>query len=128
MRDARSCHCSRCRKAFSAQASAYAEVDADDFRWLAGEELLTSYVGEHGYGKQFCRVCGSTLCGVYNGRVHGVTLGCINGDPEVAIGMHIHVGSRAPWEVLPDGIVAYQEGPPKPPQGPDDGGGAGEGG
>ena len=128
LRDARSCHCSRCRKAFSAQASAYAEVDADDFRWLAGEELLTSYVGEHGFGKQFCRVCGSTLCGIHNGRGHGVTLGCINGDPEVAISMHIHVGSRAPWEVLPDGIVAYQEGPPGSPQGPDDGGGAGEGG
>ena len=38
LRDARSCHCSRCRKAFSAQASAYALVSPADFRWLRGEE------------------------------------------------------------------------------------------
>ena len=64
LRDARSCHCSRCRKAFSSQASAYAEVDAGEFRWLTGEDLLTSYRGEHGFGLQFCCKCGSTLCGV----------------------------------------------------------------
>jgi len=29
--DARSCHCSRCRKAFSAQASAYALVEPQEF-------------------------------------------------------------------------------------------------
>lgn len=72
LRDARSCHCSRCRKAFSAQASAYALVDADKFEWLSGEKWLTSYVGKHGFGLQFCSKCGSTLCGVFNGSVHGV--------------------------------------------------------
>ena len=50
LRDARSCHCSRCRKAFSAQASAYAQVEPDEFRWLTGEDLLTSFIGAHGFG------------------------------------------------------------------------------
>ena len=113
LRDARSCHCSRCRKAFSAQASAYALVDADAFAWRAGEELLTSYVGEHGFGLQFCSICGSTLCGVFNGEVHGVTLGCVNGDPGVEIGRHIYVGSKAQWEVMPEGVVAFEEGAPE---------------
>lgn len=113
LRDARSCHCSRCRKVFSAQASAYALVDASAFRWLSGEALLTSYASsEHGFGLQFCRVCGSTLCGTYQGKVHGVTLGCVNGDPEIEIGMHIFVDSKAAWERLPDGILAFAEGPP----------------
>lgn len=112
LRDARSCHCSRCRKAFSAQASAYAEVEPGTFRWTAGSEHLTSYItGEHGFGMSFCSICGSTLCGTYRGQVHGVTLGCVNGDPQIEIGMHIFVGSKAAWEVIPDGINAFFEGP-----------------
>jgi hypothetical protein len=112
LRDARSCHCSRCRKAFSSQASAYALVDPAEFEWLSGEELLTSYIGEHGAGLRFCSKCGSTLCGVVGGQVHGVTLGCVNGDPEIEIGRHIFVGSKAEWEVMPGGVTVFEEGPP----------------
>ncbi|MEM9070046.1 MAG: GFA family protein [Myxococcota bacterium] len=111
LRGARSCHCSRCRKAFSAQASAYALVPEGGFRWMAGAELLTRYVGKHGFGLCFCSVCGSTLAGIFNGEIHGVTLGCVNGDPEVELGMHIYVGSKATWEVLPEGVVKFEEGP-----------------
>lgn len=110
LRDARSCHCSRCRKVFSSQASAYALVDPADFRWLSGEALLTDYASAGAFGLRFCSVCGSTLCGTFEGQVHGVTLGCVNGDPGVEIGRHIFTGSKAAWEVLPDGIVAFEEG------------------
>jgi hypothetical protein len=112
LRNARSCHCSRCRKAFSAQASAYAEVSPGTFEWVSGEDLLTTYESHDGYGLQFCSGCGSTLCGIYNGEVHGVTLGCVNGDPGVEIGMHIFVGSKAAWERMPEGVTQYHEGPP----------------
>ena len=112
LRDARSCHCSRCRKAFSSQASAYALVDSSEFRWLSGEDLLTSYVNSQGFGLQFCSKCGSTLVGVFNGVVHGVTLGCVNGDPGVEIGKHIYVGSKAAWEIIPDGVRRFDEGAP----------------
>lgn len=110
LRDARSCHCSRCRKAFSSQASAYALVNADEFKWLSGEDQLTSYTSGHGFGLRFCSTCGSTLCGVLEGVVHGVTLGCVNGDPDVEIGRHIFVASKASWEVIPDGVVTFEEG------------------
>ncbi len=110
LHDARSCHCSRCRKAFSAQASAYALVNAQDFQWLSGQDLLTSYVGEHGFGLQFCRQCGSTLCGILDGVIHGITLGCLNDDPEIQIGQHIYVGSKAQWEVIPEGVPQFKEG------------------
>ncbi len=111
LRDARSCHCSRCRKAFSAQASAYALVDPTEFSWLTGENLLTSYIGEHGAGLRFCSKCGSTLCGIVDGNVHGITLGCVNGDPEIEIGQHIFVGSKATWEVMPEGVTTFEEVP-----------------
>lgn len=112
LRDARSCHCSRCRKAFSAQASAYALVNPEEFKWTSGEELLSSYIGKEGFGLQFCSKCGSTLCGVYQGMVHGVTLGCVNGDPKIEIGYHIFIGSKAAWEILPSGVKMYEERPP----------------
>lgn len=107
LKDARSCHCSRCRKAFSAQASAYALVEPESFSWIEGEQELTLYASQQGYGIQFCRRCGSTLCGVFNNEVHGVTLGCVNGDPEIEIGYHIFVDSKASWEVIPEGITTY---------------------
>lgn len=111
LHDARSCHCSRCRKAFSAQASAYALVEPQTFTWIAGAEHLTTYTNKDGFGIGFCSICGSTLCGLFQGEIHGVTLGCVNGDPQVEIGMHIYVGSKAAWEVLPDGIKTFTEGP-----------------
>ena len=112
LRDARSCHCSRCRKAFSSQASAYALVEPDKFKWISGEGLLTSYVNKGGFGLRFCSKCGSTLCGIHNGVIHGVTMGCINGDPKIEIGRHIYVGSKARWEVIPEGTLQYEEGVP----------------
>lgn len=113
LKDARSCHCSRCRKAFSSQASAYALVDPTEFSWLTGEHQLTSYVNQHGFGLQFCSTCGSTLCGIYEGLVHGVTLGCVNGDPPIEIEKHLFIGSKANWEILPENIVAFQDEAPE---------------
>ena len=113
LRNARSCHCSECRKAFSAQASAYALVDPDEFSWVSGKNLLTSYESKKGEGLQFCSVCGSTLCGTYKGRVTGVTLGCVDGDPEILLGMHIFVGSKASWETIPKDVPQYEKGSPE---------------
>jgi hypothetical protein len=64
------------------------------------------------FGLQFCSRCGSTLCGVYKETIHGVTLGCVNGDPDVEIGRHIFVDSKASWELIPDGVVTFKEGSP----------------
>ena len=110
LRDPLSCHCSRCRKAFNSQASNYARVNTADFRWRAGEELLTSYVGAHGFGLLFCGTCGSTLCGTFKRSVHGVTLGCLNAEPELEPIHHIYVDSKAAWDVLPEGATTFAEG------------------
>lgn len=108
--DPLSCHCSRCRKAFSSQSSNYARVDSSEFRWVAGEEKLKSYVGEQNFGLLFCNNCGSTLCGTFDGSVHGIALGCLNEDPELEEIHHIFVDSKASWEVLPDRVTTFSEG------------------
>lgn len=113
LRDAKSCHCSRCRKAFNAQASAAAFVEPSEFKWISGEELLTSYVGVHGYGLQFCKNCGSTLGTTYKDEILQVSLGCVNGDPNIEIAQHIFVGSKSSWEIMPEGANQFEEWPPE---------------
>ena len=108
--DPLACHCSRCRKAFNAACSNYARVDAAAFRWRTGEHLLTAYVGKHGFGLLFCSVCGSTLCGTHESAVHGVTLGCLNGDPKIDQVEHIFVGSKAAWDAIPSDAKQFFEG------------------
>ena len=97
---ARSCHCSRCRKAFSGAGSAMSRVDPATFAWTRGEELLQTYVNREGAGLGFCRRCGTTLCGLFDGEVTGITLGSLNGDPAVIIGEHIFVASKADWDEI----------------------------
>jgi hypothetical protein len=112
LHDARLCHCSRCRKAFNSQASAYAIVEPKEFRWVSGESLLTTYESQQGFSLQFCSKCGSTLSGIYQNVIHGVTLGCVNGDPKIKLGKHIYVGSKASWEVIAEGVPQFDEAPP----------------
>ena len=109
----RSCHCSRCRKAFSGSGSAYAEVSTDSFSWLNGEEDLVQYESSLGWGLCFCGICGTTLCGMHDGQVHGVALGTVDGDPGVEIEMHIFVDSKAPWDRIGGDAPQYSEFPPQ---------------
>jgi len=112
LHNTKSCHCSRCRKAFSSQASVSARVEPNEFKWLSGENQLTSFVNKQGFGIQFCKTCGSTLCSVMNGKIHQIFLGCVNGDLEIEIDQHIFVGSKAKWEIIPEGLLQYKENVP----------------
>jgi len=98
LKNARSCHCSRCRKAFSGAGSAYAEVEPNSFQWLSGESLLVNFLSNSEWGRSFCGKCGTSICGTHKAQVHGVALGSVYGDPGVQIEMHIFVGSKAPWD------------------------------
>ncbi|HET7546009.1 MAG TPA: GFA family protein [Polyangiaceae bacterium] len=96
---ASACHCSRCRKAFSGASSAYAEIpEGSAFSWVRGEDKLARFSFSKGWALAFCRICGSTLCGIVDSNVHGVTLGTVDGDPGVQIERHTFVGSKAPWD------------------------------
>lgn len=110
---ARACHCSRCRKAFSGASSAYAPLaEGGQLAWVQGEDRLGTYMGAQAWGLAFCRVCGSTLCGMLDGKVHGLTLGCVDGDPRVKIDMHLFVGSKAPWDDIGGDAPQYEAAPP----------------
>jgi hypothetical protein len=112
LRAGRSCHCSRCRKAFSGAGSAYAEIEPGTHLWAVGEDNLTHFESTPAWGLCFCRTCGTTLCGTYQGQVHGVALGTVDGDPGVRIEMHIFVGSKAPWDHIGGEAPQFTELPP----------------
>jgi len=112
---ARSCHCSRCRKAFSGAGSAYADIAPGSFAWTSGEDNLAFYESTPGWGLGFCRTCGTTLCGTHQGQVHGVTLGGLDGDPGVQLQMHLFVGSKAAWDQIGGDAPQYEQFPPAGP-------------
>lgn len=110
LKNAQACHCSQCRKAFSGASSAYAELsNPDSFIWVEGEDNVQSYVSKEGWGLTFCKTCGTTLCGTHLGKIHGVTLGTVNGDPGIEISAHLFVGSKAPWDHIGGSAPQFRE-------------------
>ena len=49
--------------------------------------------------------------GIFDGMVHGVTLGTVNGDLDIEIEKHIHVASKAPWDHIGGNARQYPDGP-----------------
>ena len=106
---AMNCHCTRCRRAHGAAFASYAEVKPEQFRWLSGEELVSTYGGGKG-AYCFCSKCGSNVAATWEGEVLEVTLGTLEGDPGINPDYHQHVGSKAPWHEITDGKTQYDEG------------------
>ena len=55
------CHCSLCRKQTGVGHNLATLVKADDFRWLAGRALISSWQKPSGYRNDFCSSCGSSV-------------------------------------------------------------------
>jgi hypothetical protein len=51
---------------------------------------------------------------MFNGKMHGVTLGTVDGDPGVQIEMHTFVESKAPWDHIGGNAPQFQEEYPNP--------------
>ena len=110
----RSCHCSRCRRAFGGAASAVAFIDSEDFAWTAGEQSLKLYDVAPGFGVHFCGTCSSKLAVLVDGRVSRVTLGTLDQDEGITLDEHVHVGSKAAWDDMDGETQRYQGDPPGP--------------
>ena len=111
-RGAGNCYCSMCRRAHGAAFGTWADFDPDKFRWVSGEDLVSVYESSPGMGWYFCRVCGSSLAAINDGKLDAVTLGTVEGDPGVRPSSHIFVASRAPWVEIMDTLPQFDEWPP----------------
>ena len=107
------CHCSRCRKHSGTFGLTQGRIPREQFRLLAGEELIRAYrPPDGGKVKAFCGECGSSLFGGDwpEGDEVSIRLGSFDDDPGVRPQAHVFVESRAPWDVLPDdGLPRHPE-------------------
>ena len=117
-RRANHCHCSRCRKHSGAFGLTQGRVPREQFTLLSGSELIRTFRPDGGKAKAFCNTCGSSLFGGDwpDGDEVSVRFGALDGDPGLGPQYHSFVGSRAPWDELPDdGLPRYGAGKPSEP-------------
>ena len=96
------CHCSRCRKQFGGASSAVAMVREKDFRWVQGEGLIRRYrPPQSQFDTCFCSNCGSLAPLHLEAQgLYFVAMGLIDGSPGIPLTRHIHLDSKADWEIL----------------------------
>lgn len=104
IRDIIHCHCSQCRRAQGTAFATNANVDAKDFRFVCGQDQLSEYVMSDAFSKFFCRHCGSPILGQRHNKpdVVRIRLGTIASDISERPAEHLHVGSKANWDVILD--------------------------
>ena len=109
------CHCSLCQKQGGSTSNTAAIVGAEHFRWLAGEEIISSWIKDTGFRSDFCSNCGSPVPNpLRNTPYYWVPAGLLENGGPLEIGVHVHVGSKAHWDVLPPTGAQYEASPALP--------------
>ncbi|MBW4450008.1 MAG: GFA family protein [Spirirestis rafaelensis WJT71-NPBG6] len=102
------CHCSICRKIHGAAFATFAHAKAENFRWLRGEDLITSYKSSEKNLRNFCRVCGSNVPSVFPKTNHvRIPMGTLDDDAGIKPSVHIFVADKAPWFEISDRLPQY---------------------
>ena len=95
------CHCALCRKQGGSSSNTATIVNAENFRWLSGQEPISSWVKDTGYRSDFCSKCGSPVPNpLRSSPYYWVPVGLLDDDQQLEIAAHLFVGSKAPWDVI----------------------------
>lgn len=103
------CHCAQCRKAQGTAFGTNVPIEADQFRLLAGAELLKAYESSPGKERVFCANCGSPLYSRLLARpeVLRLRIGSLDtplgGKPQA----HIFAASKADWYDINDSLPQH---------------------
>lgn len=113
------CHCWQCRKHSGASFGTTSPVKADELKFVAGEELLSSWESSPGIHRFFASCCGSPIFKrLENAPAFvGLRLGTLDTDPGRQVEQHIWVGSKAPWVELDASLPHEEGGAPFPERG-----------
>ena len=105
------CHCSICRRATGSNGIAVVVVDNADFRWVRGEENVTSWkMPDADWQIWFCRSCGSPVPGLNVESRMFVPAGLItDGGDSLKVKHHIWVDSKAVWDEIGDAGRQHRE-------------------
>ena len=105
------CHCSICRRSTGSNGIAVVVIDNNAFRWIRGEELITSWKKpDADWQTWFCRICGSPVPGINDESRMFVPAGLISdGGESLAVIHHVWVDSKAVWDEIGDSGQRYRE-------------------
>ena len=108
------CHCWRCRKHSGSSFGTTAGVRAGDLKFVAGEELLSSWESSPGYRRFFASCCGSPIYkrNAAAPEFLGFRLGTLDTDPGKRGDVHFVYGSKVPWLAINDDLPKEPGGPP----------------
>jgi hypothetical protein len=104
------CHCSMCRKHHGAAFATFVTVPLSSFRWVAGDDALSTYQSS-AYGKRtFCSKCGSVMPVVEaDTGVAFCPAGNLDGELGIQPQSHRFVGSKASWHTITDTLPQHEE-------------------
>jgi hypothetical protein len=113
LRNMTHCHCSMCRKSHGAAFATYAEIELSDIRFTQGNESISRYQSSDSAQRIFCSRCGSNL--LFDPKETPnqvwVAVGGLDSDPKERPGVHICVGSKAPWFEITDTLPQFTDDP-----------------
>ena len=103
------CHCSLCRKQGGAASNTAAIVANEQFHWISGQAHISSWVKETGFRSDFCSHCGSPVPNPLGAKpYHWVPAGLLDGEHSLKVGAHLHVSSKASWDVIASPGIQYE--------------------
>ncbi|MBV7337779.1 GFA family protein [Chloroflexi bacterium TSY] len=104
------CHCKTCRKAHAAAFATTAGVKREHFRWVQGEEKLTSFESSPGKLRRFCSGCGTHLVAERPAQAHVILrVATLDEDPGHSPTMHIWRAHDVKWLQDVGAVPSYDE-------------------
>lgn len=105
------CHCSMCRKHHGAPFATFVGAASKGFRWVQGEDAVREFRSSAEGVRRFCGTCGAVAPTPMGDAVF-MPAGNLEGDLGDAGGMHVFVGSKAPWHTIADALPQHDTMPP----------------
>ena len=106
------CHCSLCQKQGGSTSNTGTIVPLGNFRWLKGEQKVTTYRRKTGFSSFFCSVCGSPVPNPLRDSDYcWIPAGLLEGSENLKIVMHIYTASKADWDTIPPQGQHFEEMP-----------------
>jgi hypothetical protein len=106
------CHCDDCRRAVGAHAVAWFSVSRAALRWTGAEPAR--FKSSPPVVRGFCGACGTSIsfeADAYSEEID-LTIASLDDAGAMAPRDHTKAASRLPWDVICDGLPAYEDNRP----------------
>lgn len=107
------CHCKTCRKAHAAAFASTARANRSEFRWVKGEDSLSSFESSPGKLRHFCKNCGTHLVAEWVAQPQVILrVATLDEDPGTRPVANIWTSHDVPWLYNGTDVPSFPEAPP----------------